>query len=105
MGLISRVSSRTYRYTDKMAKTRSSSKKSKSSSSSKSEKQAVSNNSVSIFTVFLISGITNAIVWFLISSTNVAHVDNWDSYKGNLDSSIKSSIKSLKSEIEENLAT
>ena len=99
-----------------MAKTRSSSKdadssskksskSSSSSASSKSDKSNSNNNSVSIFTVFLISGITNALVWFLISSTNVAHVDNWDNYKGNLDASVKNAIKSMKADIEENLAT
>jgi len=100
-----------------MAKTRSSPKDGESSASkSKSSKansklqiqsksEPSSSSSVSLFTVFFVSGVTNAIIWFLISSTNLAHVENWNTYKGSIDNSIQSTLNSIKKDIDNNLAT
>merc|ERR1712226_652585 len=88
-----------------MGKTRSSSKDTaEKKASGKSEKEA-SNGGVSIFTVFLIAGVTNALIWFSISSMNVQQVEDWGDYKATMQRIVDAAIEELTASQSKKFAT
>merc|ERR1712071_484849 len=99
MGLISRVSSRTYRQSYPFTIMG----KAKATETTASDKPAAAvaqpKGGVSILTVFLVVGVTNAVLWFGISSMNLQTVEDWNSYKTNMQTSLADKLKSANSDV------